>query len=112
MLSPKNAPPMATPYRPPTSHVAGGDFLVNPCVLALGATGHDARKGCVDADFKGILFQRPLESMGNVEAVINRDDRAWVRREPRNLPTIHRHRESTRAIGVNEDVCGNHRRVL
>jgi hypothetical protein len=87
------------------------NFPIDPGVFAFGAGVDDFRKAIVDLDLKSSFPQDPAQRVRQVK-FFQWQNRAWVGREPFDCVFLHRHRENTEPIALQQKFRVNHREKL
>src|ERR1041385_27309 len=84
------------------------DYLaINPRILSCRAALDHVAETMVDLDFKDLLAQRTTEPVGDMK-LVQRQNRAWIGREPFDRSVLHRHRENPHAITLEQKIGWDH----
>src|SRR4029453_7142874 len=81
--------------------VAFDDLPIDPGIFASGASFDYFGETIVNLDFKNFLAQETPQRMRHVK-ISQRQDCAWIGREPFDPAILHRHRENSKAIALEQ----------
>ncbi len=87
------------------------DHLVDPGLFTLSARFDHLTKGGIAPHLEGLPLEDSLQTVGNVETVIERNEPTLEGREPEDLSTF-RHGKDTLGVGTKQNMWGYAPRLL